>query len=65
MSENLKRKLKIALIGAGLIFFWRGVWHSLDIFFDESLYPDNHLIGNAICIILGLCVVFFSDYDNF
>jgi hypothetical protein len=65
MNNNYKRKLKIASIGVGLIFFWRGVWHSLDIFFDEYLYPDNHMIGNLICITLGLCVVFFTDYDNF
>jgi len=50
-------------IVVGLVFIWRGIWHTLD-FLDYYLLGDpTHIISALGGIALGLLILFVPDHD--
>ncbi len=47
------------LIGLAIILFWRGIWNLLDMY----LFPNNHLLSNLICVIAGVVMLYFDDFE--
>lgn len=50
--------------GIGVVLFWRGVWHTADMFFLEMPFdgPLSILLGSILLLITGLFVsVFIGD----
>ena len=46
------------IAGVGIILFWRGVWHTADLF-KFMTGPVSTLIGTVILLLVGVFVSFF------
>jgi hypothetical protein len=62
MLHRLKKKhpnVYLILTASALIMFWNGLWGIL----DQYLFPDNPLLSDSICIVVGLAILYFNDFS--
>lgn len=57
LREKIAKTLEAFIIGAGLIFFWRGIWMLADVY----LFPDSRAISGAVSLIIGLAILGFTE----
>lgn len=60
-KSKFERKYPILhaiIIGSGVVFFWRGLWGLLDMYF----FPDYPTISFILCIFVGFCLLYLTNH---
>ncbi len=54
--------IKNISVAIGIIFIWRGIWVSLDLF-DMLLFNGNHIITAVGGIIVGIIILYLPEHN--
>jgi hypothetical protein len=56
-KENHNSNINILIECVAIIMIWRGVWDLLEMY----ILPENQLVSNITCIIVGIIVLLWDD----
>ena len=56
-KENHNSNVNILIECVAIIMIWRGVWDLLEMY----ILPENQLVSNITCIIVGIIVLLWDD----
>ena len=58
IMENKKHSnLRIMIACIGVVMVWRSIWDFCDMF----IFPDNKILSDIICLVIGLAIVYCDD----
>ena len=56
-KKNHRSNVNILIECVAIIMIWRGVWDLLEMY----ILPENQLVSNITCIIVGIIVLLWDD----
>ena len=56
-KKNHRSNVNILIECVAIIMIWRGVWDLLEMY----VLPENQLVSNITCIIVGIIVLLWDD----
>ena len=56
-KKNHNSNVNILIECVAIIMIWRGVWDLLEMY----ILPENQLVSNITCIIVGIIVLLWDD----
>jgi hypothetical protein len=56
-KKNHRSNVNILIECVAIIMIWRGVWDLLEMY----VLPENQLVSNITCIIIGIIVLLWDD----
>ncbi len=57
-KKNHRSNVNILIECVAIIMIWRGVWDLLEMY----VLPENQLVSNITCIIIGIIVLLWDDW---
>ncbi len=51
--------LNMLIIAIAVVFFWRGTWNLLDMYF----FPEDPVLSNILSVLFGLFFLYLPDKD--
>ncbi len=56
--KKRNKTLHIFFAAVAVVFFWRGIWGLIDLFF----LPANSLVSNIISVGIAFVILYFDDF---
>jgi hypothetical protein len=56
--KKRNKLIHILFAAIAVVFFWRGIWGLLDMFF----LPTNPLVSNLISVVVAFVILYFDDF---
>lgn len=47
------------VVVVAVVMVWRGVWNLLDMY----VFPEQPILSNVVCIVVGLVLLYLPDQD--